>query len=194
MVRDSEIEFSKEELIQMAPRFGFKIAYSENRLVLKPTFDLKRKENAGVLLFFLISFIPFGLIAFSEGIFVKSVMVLLGGFFLVMSILTLIKQHSDFLSVQIGSLTSKNSLKTVSLSASEIQSVECRRTNHTTKRNNSSPYTFRIIELWAHTNSNEYRIFDFGGDSRFQSKLDQLGFLIKELTDEKLLTKTGDAL
>lgn len=145
---------------------------NKNELLLRSKFKLFNKFNFGVLLFLFtaLSLIGFGILNRTDFIALSFYLVL-GLPILVLSILTLFKQNSDFVKVTDTEIEFMNSLKKHKFGLDPEMKVKTKaRTEFVKIRSsvfhfNKGSY-FRITEIFLVLKNTEYRILDFQVDQK----------------------------
>jgi hypothetical protein len=180
MRQNSYRRLSEAELIKLAPKYGFRINREEDRIALKTYYSIKNVSDFGVVLIGALSLFPLYLAITQDELFVKVVLGFLGIPMLTLSILTVIKQNTDFLIVNPTDIQYKNSLKTFHLKTDRILGLKLR--HETIQRKNARSRPYLILEVIVTVSEGDKRIFDFSGDAIFRDELSQLGyFILKEI-------------
>ena len=151
------------------------------------SFNFFNKSNIGLLLILLLS-LTLGFIGIfkSNDFIVQVFLIVLSLIVLVVSLLTIIKQTSDFLEVSDGKLKFSNNLKKKEFSVYSDFKIKVKSdiVHVKTKRGTKGSY-FCIVELFLKINGKKYRILDYQVDEKDSKEGKFLGKEIKQMILDK---------
>lgn len=173
----------ENEILEIAVKAGVKISFDDKAVSINQILHLKNKSTIGLILFLIGAFIFF-LIAFlnkDQSIVSILICVLFGLLFFGLSVLSLIRQAFDYVTIRDNHLDFRYNLK--SFSKVVDKSMIVKMTTEVIKIRRSS---FIYVNLYVKTEHKELQILSFQMDRSESAEAHKIGNYITKILNEKL--------
>lgn len=176
-----------EEILIIAKQACLKIVANDKVVEIKHQFSLRNKSNFGVLLFLFggVFLFLFPIIKSSTGVS-NYIVQGLGLFFIVLSILSLIRQISDGIIIKNGILKVRFNLKTTTISMNKELKVKMRLEIMKIRRVGTSGTDFIIIKHFLLDQNKEIPIFSFQMENTNSNNAQKLGKKVSSIINSRL--------
>lgn len=172
----------EDNLLEIANRANLKVTQSETTVSIQQQLRFRDKSIFGVVLFFL-----FGILLIVLTMIKKMdatsgyVMIAIGVFIMVLSVLTLIRQAIDFVSITDNHILVRHNLRYSSFPITSASKIEIRTEKMDVRRS-----TFYNVSLYLPMDGKELRILTFNMDYTEAEKATKLGRAIKNMLNDKI--------
>ena len=185
---EEELRVCKKEFDSIIKKASLSLNSNSEKIRVSSKFNFTDKGNLGLLFFIVISLFLFYISIFkTKEIVVQIFLIVLSSVILIFTIMTILKQLSDFVEVYKGTISFSNSLKKKEILLTSDFKIKVKSDIiHTKTRRNSSGSYFCIIELFLKIKDKKYRILDFQVDEEYSKEAKVLGKEIKRLILEKV--------
>lgn len=167
---------------------SLKIILNQNQLSVKSTFDPFKKSNFSLLLIFGIAMTGVILtVLFAEELVALIVGLTICGGILVFSLLTILKQLTDFISIDHERLFFRNSLRSHQFDLHPQMKIKIRAKNDYVKlAQPGSGTNYRVFDLYLTHQEIEYRVLNFQMEAKNTQEANKLASEIARLIKEKI--------
>lgn len=166
-----------DDINNLTKPYGFQVHEKVDHLKIKSILKLGSKDTFGVVLIGSIGLMVATIALLNqEGFWVTLFVVMLGLFAVVMCILSLAKQSTDYLIISKDKIISRNSLKKRVFPISSDITIKMTSFNEVVNKQRN--VSARYKEIWLYQDKEEFRLFDYHGAIQESYELDLLGKIV----------------